>query len=207
MLSALVDICNSTVFTLTFASLCLWYIYESLRSWYRLRHIPTPSVLASFSYLWLRHHTFSGKQYWVHRELHAEHGPFVRFGPNEVMTDDVSVVKHICSARSAFQRSSWCQTGRFNPYHDNRLSILATPAHRELKTKLLTAIDSRENPEIEQVIDEQVKTLIRAVRTRYVEFPSKEKQSLLDLGPHLIVFRYGRYNASCLWARNRRYGR
>ncbi|EAT89297.1 hypothetical protein SNOG_02566 [Parastagonospora nodorum SN15] len=188
MLSALVDISNSSVFTLTFGSLCLWYFYESLCSWYRLRHIPTPSVLASFSYLWLGRHTFSGKQYWVHRELHAEHGPFVRIGPNEVMTDDVSVIKQICSARSAYQRSSWYQTGRFNPYHDNLLSILSTPAHRELKTRLLTAIGSRENPGIEQAIDEQVKTLIRVIRTRYVGVPSKEKQPLLDLGPISLFF-------------------
>ena len=139
-------------------------------------------MLASYSYLWLGRITFSGKQYWVHRELNAEYGPFVRIGPNEIMTDNAGVIKQLCSTHSSYRRSSWYQTGRFNPYHDNLLSTLRTPAHKELKKRLLTAIGSRENPRLEHAIDGQIKTLLRVIRTRYVAF-SSEKQPLLDLGP------------------------
>lgn len=188
MLSTPLEISNSTALLLVPAGLALWYILTSFRSWYRLRHIPAPSVLATFSYLWLGRNTFSGKQYWVHRELHAKYGPFVRIGPNEIMTDDVSVIKQICSSRSPYQRSSWYQTGRFNPYHDNLLSMLGTHAHRELKTKVLTTISPRENPGMEQAINDQIETLIRVIRTRYASTSFENKQSLFDLGPMSLFF-------------------
>ncbi|RMZ73258.1 cytochrome P450 monooxygenase [Pyrenophora seminiperda CCB06] len=181
---------HSSTLTVVFGCLGLivWYIYTCFRSWYRLRHIPTPSILASFSYLWLGRSTFSGKQYWVHRELNAKYGPFVRIGPNEILTDDVGVIKQICSSHSSFHRSSWYQTGRFNPYHDNLLSITGTPAHKELKTRVLTAIGARENPGIERAIDEQIEILLRVIRTRYVPTSPEKKQPLLDIGPVSLYF-------------------
>ncbi|TKW48238.1 hypothetical protein CTA1_4575 [Colletotrichum tanaceti] len=61
-------------------SLALWYVVSAVRAWHRLQHFPAPSLLASFSYLWLARTTYSGTQYWVHRELHRKHGPLVRVG-------------------------------------------------------------------------------------------------------------------------------
>jgi len=133
-------------------------------------------------------HHVQGKAVLVHRELNTKYGPFVRIGPNEIMTDDVGVIKQLCSTHSSYRRSSWYQTGRFNPYHDNLLSTLATPAHKELKTRLLTAIGSRENTRLEHAIDDQIKTLLRVIRTRYVPVSSEKKQPLLDLGPISLFF-------------------
>jgi hypothetical protein len=109
----------STAIDLSTSSICLllvffvWYCSSSARAWYRLRHIPAPSILATFSYLWLAKTTYSGKQYWIHRELHREYGPLVRVGPKEVFTDDPEIIKKISGTQSFYSRDAWYSTGRF----------------------------------------------------------------------------------------------
>ncbi|KAL5314634.1 hypothetical protein ACEPPN_017277 [Leptodophora sp. 'Broadleaf-Isolate-01'] len=102
-------------FNLNWATLCILgicslgvlYAGSAVAAWYRLRKFPAPSFSAHFSYLWLAKTTYSGKQYWVHRELNKNHGPLVRIGPNELMTDDPDILKKVSSTRSSYPRDKW----------------------------------------------------------------------------------------------------
>ncbi|KAK1975068.1 pisatin demethylase [Colletotrichum cereale] len=169
-------------------SLVLWYVVSAVYAWNRLRSFPTPSFLASFSYLWLARTTYSGKQYWVHRELHRKYGPLVRIGPNEIMTDDPEIIKKISSARSSYHRGGWYTTGRFNPYHDNMFSLLDPASHSKAKSRTAAAYGGRDVPAVEPGVDDQVNTLVDLIRKKYASPAADLPRPLLDLGPLSCYF-------------------
>jgi hypothetical protein len=159
----------------------LWYTAKAAIAWYRLREFPAPSWIANFSYLWLGKTTYSGKQYWVHRELHKKYGPLVRIGPNEIITDDPDIIRKMSIARTHYARGDWYMTGRFNPYHDNSFTSLDPVKHSKDKARVSGIYNGREiGAELEPAIDEQVQQLIDLLRRKYA-VPG-EKQLLLDLG-------------------------
>lgn len=167
---------------LCLGSLFIWYITSAIYSWYRLRKIPGPSLLTSFSYLWLGSTTYSGKQYWIHRDLHKKHGPLVRIGPNEILTDDPEILKKISSARNSYSRDEWYLTGRFNPYHDNIFTLLEPRVHKRAKARIIPAYNGREIPALEIGVDKQVKNLVNLLHQKYVATNPSASQPLLDFG-------------------------
>lgn len=173
------------------ASLLIWYVGTSLASWYRLRQFPAASWIANFSYFWLAKTTYSGQQYWVHRELHRKHkSSLVRIGPNELITDDPEIIKRMSAARSGYERDTWYITGRFNPYHDNMFTVLKPKEHTQFKSRTLHAYSGREMPEFEAGIDDQVRTFVDKLQSKYA-FPAKGRPgqgTLLDLGPISCYF-------------------
>ncbi|KAI1862759.1 uncharacterized protein JN550_009906 [Neoarthrinium moseri] len=149
-----------------FISLVVWYISTGIYAWWRLRKFSAVHWLANFSYLWLAKTTYSGRQYWVHRELQNKH-KLVRIGPNELMTDDPAILRKISAARSNYDRDSWYTSGRFNPYHDNLFSVLRSDVHTQFKSRTSHAYSSREIPDMEVGVNQQINTLIRVMRDRY----------------------------------------
>lgn len=172
-------------------SLLVWYVGTGVAAWYRLRQFPAASWVANFSYLWLAKTTYSGRQYWVHRELHRKHqSPLVRIGPNELMTDDPDVLKHMSAARSGYARDTWYITGRFNPYHDNMFTVLQPKEHTQFKSRTLHAYSGREMPEFEAGVDDQVRTFVDTLHRKYAApAPGRPGEgALLDLGPISCYF-------------------
>lgn len=177
---------------LSLVALVLWYILSSIRSWRRLSAFPAASPSAHFSYLWLAYTTFSGKQFWVHRELHRKHGSsLVRIGPNELMTDDVELLQKISSTHSSFPRDPWYEQGKFNPYVDNMFSVLEPKAHTAFKSRRIAAYSGRETPDLEVGVDAQTRNLISLLRNKYAGVKKGDSSSLqtsanlaplLDLG-------------------------
>lgn len=164
------------------AAFVTWYVVSALFTWWRLRQIPGPFV-AKFSYLWLGRTTHSGKQYYVHRELHKKYGPLVRIGPNYIITDEPDIIKNISSARSAFHRDGWYLTGRFNPYRDNLFTKLEPSVHSKAKLRLSGSYNGRETNNLEPNVDEQVQNLVGLLRRKYAVSPQSSSRPLLDLGP------------------------
>ncbi|CAN9287354.1 unnamed protein product [Alternaria alternata] len=138
-------------------------------------------ITAPFSYYWLGRTTYSGRQYWVLRNLHAKYGPLVRIGPNEVLTDDPNVLRTVSSTRSNYARSDWYHAGRFNPYRDNLFTIIDPGAHKKAKARSMAAYNGRDTGGLEGIIDEQVKIFIDVIRNRYVVASPGNGQPLLDL--------------------------
>ncbi|KAF7557325.1 hypothetical protein G7Z17_g855 [Cylindrodendrum hubeiense] len=158
-----------------------WYIVSGTVAWIRLGEFAVPSWTAHFSYLWLAKTTYSGRQYWVHRELHRKLGPLVRIGPNEILTDDPDIIREISSVRSSYARAEWYLTGRFNPYHDNIFTLLDPSVHQKAKLRTGGTYSGRETgSELEPAIDHQVKELVDLLRRKYAS--STEAQKFVDLG-------------------------
>lgn len=72
----------------------LLLVFSTVRSYYRLSHIPGP-FLARFTniprFLWV----LSNRAHDIHTELHRRYGPLVRFGPNMVSVADPAEVGNI----------------------------------------------------------------------------------------------------------------
>lgn len=176
----------------------LYYILTAIYSWNRLRAFPAASWSAHFSYLWLAKTTYSGRQYWVHRSLHKDSRgtsePFVRVGPNELVTNNPDVVKIISGTDERWRRDPFYITGRFNPYHDNLFSRLDPGEHRLAKSRTIAAYSGRETPDLEVGVDDVVKTLLSTMQGRYttaVNSPSEDSCLVppsLDLGKTSCYF-------------------
>ncbi|KAF1359821.1 cytochrome P450 [Lizonia empirigonia] len=165
------------------ACLLIWQLSVALVRYVRLRHIPSPTILAGISYLWLARSTYSGNQYWIHRDLHKKYGPLVRIGPNEITTDDPEILKKIASSNSTYSRATWYLTGRFNPYHDNLFTILEPKPHKKAKDRSMPAYLGRDTPGLEIIIDKNVKKLVDVLQKRYLApQPGQQDPPLVNLG-------------------------
>ncbi|KAH7122021.1 pisatin demethylase [Dactylonectria estremocensis] len=161
--------------------LALWYVVTAIVAWARLRNVVVPTWTAHFSYLWLAKTTYSGKQYWVHRELHKRFGHLVRIGPNEILTDDPDIIREINAVRGSYARGEWYLTGRFNPYHDNIFTLLDPAIHQKAKLRTGSIYSGRDSgSELEPAIDHQVKELVDLLRRKYVA--TADTQRFLNLG-------------------------
>lgn len=172
---------NNPVATVA-ACVLLWYITTAIWSIYHLRNVPGP-WLAKFSYLWYGRTTYSGRQYYVHRDLHKQYGPLVRVAPNEVLTEDPDIVRMMSAARGTYSRGTWYLTGRFNPYHDNMFTILEPKAHSQARARKIGGYSGRDIPSLELNIGELVTTLVDVIRRKYARPSSAgSPPTYLDLG-------------------------
>lgn len=148
--------------------LAVYYVVSAVQSWSRLRSVPGPWV-ATFSYAWLARVAVSGRQGPIYRDLNKQYGSsLVRVGPNELTTDDPELLRRMAGARSAYGRDGWYLGAQFNPYHPNMFTMLDVREHDRAKAKTAGAYGGRETPALVPGVDEQVATLLRVIREKYV---------------------------------------
>lgn len=136
----------------------------------RLRHFNGP-WLARFSNLWMLSQIPAGRQGDIYEEVMRKYnpdGPFVRVGPNDLVTNSPDMIRRMGSARSTYKRSSWYHAVKFNPYGDSMLSIMDTAAHDRLKAKTAFAYGGKDVPGLEALIDEQLARLVDLIRRNYI---------------------------------------
>lgn len=137
-------------------------------SWSRLRHFPGPT-LAAWSSLYMFRICTSGKQAESYVNMNKRYNsPLVRIGPNDLITDDPEMIRRMNGARSTYRRSSWYNAMRMDPYDDALFSMRDTAKHDKLKAKLSFGYGGKENPGLEQGIDEQLVALVRLLRRKYI---------------------------------------
>ncbi|KAI1389815.1 cytochrome P450 [Hypoxylon trugodes] len=147
--------------------LLLRLAYSRILAWYRLRHVDGP-WLARFSYLYMLLVTLNGQQSASYRALHQKYGPIVRIGPNDIIIDDPEIVRRMNTARSKYGRSSWYDAMRMDPYLPSLFAIQDTAAHDKLKAQLSFGYGGKENPTVEDGIDEQLASLVALIRRKYL---------------------------------------
>ena len=69
--------------------------------WHRLKFAPGP-FLASISDFWRAYYQYRGLLRYKLLELHAQHGPIVRYGVNSISISDPSAISIIYGARKGF---------------------------------------------------------------------------------------------------------
>ncbi|KAH7012167.1 cytochrome P450 [Microdochium trichocladiopsis] len=146
--------------------LCLSIITYFLYRWWRLSHIPGPR-LASLSHLWIAGHLIRGDSVDAMTKLTA-YGPLARIGPNYVLTSDPEDLDRMSRARSPYNRHEWYLGGKFDPEHDNILTILDKNGHDAHKKRLADGFGGRDGVNIEETVNHMVLQIVAAVRKRYL---------------------------------------
>ena len=146
----------------------LYYISTAVNSWWRLRHFRGP-FLASFSNLWLFRTALSGKAYRIHLTLREHLGTgLIRIGPDTLITDDPDVLQRINGVRSGYTKAPWYNVMRLDPYVHNMISSRDVGFHDDLKARTAAAYSGREVQTLESDLDEQIQSLKRLIRNKYI---------------------------------------
>ncbi|KAI1435577.1 cytochrome P450 [Xylaria sp. CBS 124048] len=90
-------------------------VLRVLINWNKLRHAPGP-VLAGFTDLWRAYHLYKGTLREQLLELHARHGPIVRYGVRCISVSDPEVINIVYGSRAGFVTADSYSvlTGRHN---------------------------------------------------------------------------------------------
>ncbi|KAI5363881.1 putative cytochrome P450 [Septoria linicola] len=165
-----------TLLLLALFAYALW-TYTSSR---RLAHIPGP---------WYTNYTSLPLLTWITRgtawshygELCKTYGPLVRIAPDHLITGSATQWKKMYAARNGYPRSDWFNAMRFTPGKDNTLSMRDEKAHAEMRMKLAGGYGGKENPDLEERIDEQVLALVRLIERKYLSDSKRGVYKPMDL--------------------------
>ncbi|KAF5684573.1 pisatin demethylase (cytochrome P450) [Fusarium circinatum] len=149
--------------------LVVLFVADTLRTWYRLSHVPGP-FWAGFSKAWMVRQSFKGTQPYAIQQANEKYGSLVRIGPNELATDDPKLLRRMMSSRSAYTRGPWYNALRFEPGKDNLFSMRDDDAHAKLRNKMAAGYSGKENESLERTIDEHIAKLINLLETNDLAF-------------------------------------
>ncbi|GJC86193.1 cytochrome P450 monooxygenase lolP1 [Colletotrichum liriopes] len=157
----------------------VYYAVSSVVAWNRLREFPGPLV-GKFSYFWIMSNARSGKPGEHFTKLNRKHGPLVRIGPNDLVTDDPDIIRRMNGVRSTYGRSSWYDSVKLNPHEDSMFSLRDVAAHDKLKAKCAGGYAGKENPALEDGVDSQIANAVDLIRRKYITTGDEVKP--MDLG-------------------------
>ncbi|KAK0617677.1 cytochrome P450 [Immersiella caudata] len=139
--------------------ICIWHIH--------LRHIPGPFNNSITCYYSLFTWGLSGRLNTWATSQNEKYGRLVRIGPNHILTDDLSTLRRLGTARSPYLKSEWYHDiTRLVKDIDSTLSLSGTlqsnALHHERHSLLAPTYAGRDNtsPSLEEVVDSQVSALI-----------------------------------------------
>ncbi|KAM7212794.1 Pisatin demethylase [Rhypophila decipiens] len=176
MYPTIVDTILSHPFLSGGLALLVYYAVSTLQAWSRLRHIPGPP-LASISYLWMILTARSARMSTIFADLSRQYAcPVVRIGPNDVLTDDVELLRRMGAVRGTYDKSDWYKSLRWQAYVDSTFTTPSHAVHDTRKARIAVAynISGREQVDlVEPTVDEQVTAMIRLLRDKYLPEPGR----------------------------------
>ncbi|KAH7027769.1 cytochrome P450 [Microdochium trichocladiopsis] len=151
-------------------------VIQTLRSWYRLRHVPGP-FLASFSSAWMLRRSLSGRFHEHLREVGDTYGTLVRVGPNDLVASDPETLRRMSAVRSPYTKGTFYETGRITPGEDTIVSLRDEARHKALRSKMGPAFNGRENEGFSfgAGIDSQVCQLVNLIDSKYLSQPGQHR--------------------------------
>ena len=147
--------------------LVLLTIVNAIRSYRRLSHIAGPP-LATVSRLWLVKGLLGTRNHLNIYEANLKYGALARIGPNHLVTSDPELIRRMKAARSPYRRSTWFTAFRFKPGAENVLSERHEEKHDDLRKKMAAGYAGKENPRLENEIDERIRDLISLIERKYI---------------------------------------
>ncbi|MCJ1438592.1 hypothetical protein MMC27_007982 [Xylographa pallens] len=174
------------VFVYLAASALVTYISFSLISWYRLRRFKGP-WLACISEFWLGKAGLSGHLGELLDNVNQEYGHIARIGPNDLITDDADIIRHMSGSKGqSYGRSGWYTAFALDPASYHLFSTPDTVYHDRLRAQMIAGYGKKENPSFESSIDEQVINLTRLIEGKYLSAESETRR--MDLGQIITYF-------------------
>ncbi|KFA48553.1 hypothetical protein S40293_00417, partial [Stachybotrys chartarum IBT 40293] len=130
--------------TYTGAAILLCLGIRKIHLWYRLRHIPGPSS-AAWSIWWQLSGALGGQYHERLKEAADEYGPLVRIGPNELLSTDPDVVRHMAAVRGTYTKGAFYTSGKITPGVDNVVSQRDEVKHKAMRAKMASGFSGKEN--------------------------------------------------------------
>ena len=142
-------------------------IANAIRSYRRLSHIKGPP-LAAVSLRVCLIGLLGDRNHLNFLEANQKYGSLARIGPNLLTTSDPELVRRMNAPRSPYCRGRWFEAMRFKPGMDNVLSARQEEKHEGLRKKMAAGYAGKENPHMENDIDERVRDLISLIERKYI---------------------------------------
>lgn len=156
--------------------LVVYLTLTRLHTWRRLAAFPGPR-LAAISYLPMLRLRLgragphvAPRAYAALSHRYGAHAPggLVRIGPHDLLAADPAHLRRMSAVRSPYERSSWYEATRLDPYHDMMGSVRDKAAHGRLRARLAAGYTGRDNPHLAAEIRSQVQALVELIQRRYL---------------------------------------
>ncbi|KAJ5166639.1 uncharacterized protein N7482_005420 [Penicillium canariense] len=161
-----------------------------LLSLYMLRTIATYAKLRQF-----RGPSWTGISNWPHsmamlrgncHEWYAEPGPIARVAPRVLITSSPEVWMHV-NNKPGYKRSDWYYTAvRIEHRRDNVFSQTDNAKHERRRKQMAPGYSGRENPHLEESVDERLHDFLNLIRSKYVS--SDHRVVPMDLAKKVQYF-------------------
>ncbi|KAI1078227.1 cytochrome P450 [Whalleya microplaca] len=143
-----------------------------VKAWFKLRKFKGP-LLASFSESWIFKTAYTGEMHLRLADTVKKYGPsnsahLVRIGPNELISDDPDVGRHMSAARLKHSKTGWYASLKVDPYVDNIFSELDPIKHDKLRGQISSAFQMKENPQLGAQIDLAISSFIDLIERKYI---------------------------------------
>lgn len=163
----------ASIITFAILAFLFYYIPSAFWAWYRLRSFSGP-FLGSFSWLWLARVDASGAAWRHHMRVKDKYqSSLIRIGPNLLITDSPTVIRHMSSVRSAFRRGDWYDANRLDVDNPSMFGSRDTEWHDDIKARTSAGYTGKEVPGLEQVVDGHLESLKNLIRNKYLSTAGK----------------------------------
>ena len=125
--------------TLAATAFLLYVLITALIAQRKLADFPGPPT-TGYSRLWLFRQWLSARVHTAHAQALRTYGSPCKVGPDFLITDDCDVIRHVAGPRSAWTRSEWYTTNKFDPRQDTVFSTRDEKLHAELRAKEMGAV-------------------------------------------------------------------
>ncbi|KAL6876781.1 cytochrome P450 [Trichoderma novae-zelandiae] len=161
--------------TISLPNLCLIFLLvfvflaRQIYLWQRLRHIPGPTS-AGWTIWWQLSGAMSGRYHERLKDVADTYGPLVRMGPNQLLSVDPEVLRHMSAVRSAYTKGKFYASGKIVPGVDNVVSLRDPAKHGEMRALMAPGFSGKANEgfSFEAAIDRQLLSFISLLERNYV---------------------------------------
>ncbi|KIW12773.1 hypothetical protein PV08_07960 [Exophiala spinifera] len=129
-----------------------------------LASVPGPFT-ASITRAWRVKEVYFGHVEETELRLHDVHGPLVRTGPNEVVTNDPKAIEVLYGIGSKFEKTDFYRLFGFpNTYGVHQFSALSNALHKKLIRYTAAAFSMTSIVELEPFVDSSVEFFVRRIK-------------------------------------------
>ncbi|KAF2098887.1 cytochrome P450 [Rhizodiscina lignyota] len=148
-------------------TLFIIYVISAIAAWWRLREFKGP-WLGKFSYLWMASAELSNEMNNYYMAASKKYGKLTRVGPNDLVSSDAEIVRHINGVRSGYTKSNYYDVMKIDPYVHNTFSETSPEVHTTNRAYMANGYSGKENPHLEDELDEVLKLFVGMIEEKYI---------------------------------------
>lgn len=98
-----------------------------------------------------------------------------------LITSDPDLFRRMSAVRSSFTRGPWYAALKLHPERENITSYVDERKHADIRSRMAPGYSGKENPTIEQDIDDKLLQMLDLTGTKYVNKPDQGAYRIVDL--------------------------